>query len=46
MMQFRLWVARLILGRHCACYRMGYHPLCDYKQRSADAIAQQQARKP
>lgn len=32
MMQFRLWLARLILGKHCACYRMGYHSLSDYSQ--------------
>jgi hypothetical protein len=32
--QFRVWLARLILGKHCACYNMGYHKLCDYsKQR-------------
>lgn len=42
--RFRIWLARRILGNHCACYRMGYHNLCDYKQRTADAIAHQQAR--
>ena len=45
MMRFRLWLARKILGKHCPCYRMGYHNLCDSKQMSKDAIARQQARK-
>jgi hypothetical protein len=42
--RFRIWLARRILGNHCACYRMGYHNLCDYQQRSQDAIAHQKAR--
>ena len=41
----RIKLARWILGNHCACYRMGYHNLCDFKQRTADAIAHRQARK-
>ena len=43
--QLRIKLARLILGRHCPCYRMGYHNLCNAKQMSKDAIARQQARK-
>jgi len=43
--KLRIWLARKILGNYCACYRMGYHTLCDYKQRTADAAAYQQARK-
>lgn len=45
MMRFRLWLARKILGKHCPCYRMGYHNLCDYKQRAKDAQAVHLARK-
>ena len=33
MIKLRLALARWILGRHCACYNMGYHPLCDYSKR-------------
>jgi hypothetical protein len=43
--RLRVRLARWILGHHCACYRMGYHTLCDYNQRSADSIARQQTRK-
>ena len=43
--QLRIKLARWILGRHCACYRMGYHNLCDYKQRAATAATIQKARK-
>jgi hypothetical protein len=42
--QLRIRLARWILGNHCACYRMGYHNLCDAKQLSKDAIARQRAR--
>lgn len=35
----RLKLARWILGEHCACYRMGYHNMVDFQQRSADALA-------
>jgi hypothetical protein len=45
MKTLRLKLARWILGDHCPCYQLGYHNLCDYNQRSADAIAQQKARK-
>jgi hypothetical protein len=43
--QFRIWLARRILGNHCACYRMGYHSMVDFQQRTADAIAKHKARK-
>ena len=33
MIKLRLALARWILGRHCACYNMGYHPLCDFTKR-------------
>ena len=42
--KLRIKLARWILGNHCACYRMGYHNLCDFKQRTADAAALRQAR--
>ena len=32
MIKFRIWLAQLILGQHCACYKMGYHDLCDYRK--------------
>ena len=41
----RIKLARWILGNHCACYRMGYHNLGDFNQRSKDAIAKEQVRK-
>lgn len=28
----RIKLARWILGRHCACYRMGYHTMVDTEQ--------------
>ena len=28
----RIKLARWILGRHCACYRMGYHTMVDTQQ--------------
>jgi hypothetical protein len=40
----RIKLARWILGKHCECYCMGYHNLCDYQQRSQDAIAHQKVR--
>ncbi len=30
MTRLRIALARWILGRHCACYKMGYHTLCDF----------------
>ena len=38
MKQLRLRLARWILGRHCACYQMGYNKLCDFKQISQARI--------
>jgi hypothetical protein len=32
MKKLRLRLARWILGKHCACYQMGYNNLCDFKQ--------------
>jgi hypothetical protein len=43
--QLRIRLVRWILGDHCACYRMGYHSMVDFQQRSADAIAKHRARK-
>jgi hypothetical protein len=42
--KFRIWLARKILGEHCPCYRMGYHNLVDFEQRSLEAKAKHQAR--
>jgi hypothetical protein len=28
----RIRLARWILGDHCACYRMGYHPMVNTNQ--------------
>jgi hypothetical protein len=36
--QFRIWLARKILGTHCPCYQMGYHVMVDFQQRSADKL--------
>jgi len=33
MMRLRLALARWILGKHCGCYAMGYHKLCDYTKK-------------
>jgi hypothetical protein len=30
MTKLRIVLARWILGKHCACYNMGYHKLCDF----------------
>jgi len=43
--QFRIWLARRILGKHCPCYQMGYNSMVDFQQRSADAIAKHKERK-
>jgi hypothetical protein len=43
--KLRIKLARWILGNHCACYRMGYHNMVDFQQRTADAIAKHKARK-
>ena len=37
--RLRIKLARWILGKHCACYRMGYHNLVDFEQRSREAKA-------
>jgi hypothetical protein len=38
MKRLRLQLARWILGRHCACYQMGYNKLCDFEQISQARI--------
>jgi hypothetical protein len=43
--QLRVKLACWILGKHCPCYRMGYHSMVDFQQCSADAIAKHKARK-
>jgi hypothetical protein len=43
--QFRIWLARKILGDYCPCYQMGYHTMVDFQQRSADAIKRHAKRK-
>ena len=42
--RLRIRLARWVLGRHCACYRMGYHNFCDYQQRALNAVAVKKAR--
>jgi hypothetical protein len=37
--KFRIWLARKILGQHCACYQMGYHNMVDFEQRCAESKA-------
>jgi hypothetical protein len=39
----RIRLARWILGEHCPCYRMGYHNLVDFEQRSADQMLKERA---
>ncbi len=36
--KLRVKLARWILGKHCPCYQMGYHPMVDFQQRSADQL--------
>jgi len=36
--RLRIRLARWILGTHCPCYRMGYHNMVDFEQRSRDAV--------
>ncbi len=31
MTKLRIALARWILGKHCPCYKMGYHNLCDFR---------------
>lgn len=33
MTKLRIALARWILGKHCGCYVMGYHKLCDYSKK-------------
>ncbi|CAM3723597.1 hypothetical protein [Polynucleobacter antarcticus] len=40
----RIKVARWILGNYCPCYQMGHHPMVDFQQRSADALAKSKER--
>jgi hypothetical protein len=42
--QFRIWLARKILGNYCPCYQMGHHSMVDFQQRSADALAKHRVR--
>jgi len=42
--KLRIKLARLILGRYCPCYQMGYHTMVDFEQRSADQLAKSQER--
>jgi hypothetical protein len=35
MQKLRVRLARWILGKHCPCYQMGYHPMVDFQERSA-----------
>jgi len=37
-------IVKQALAEHCSCYKLGYHPMVDFQQRSAEAIAQQKAR--
>lgn len=36
---FRIKLARWILGKHCACYQMGHHPMVDFEALSQAKIA-------
>jgi hypothetical protein len=42
--QLRIKLARWILGKHCPCYRMGYHNMVDFQQRSAEALDKHKSR--
>ena len=41
--RFRL--ARWMLGKHCNCYQMGYHPLVNYTKLSSDQLEKSRLRK-
>jgi len=43
--KLRIRLARWILGEHCPCYRMGYHNMVDFQQRSADELAKHKGQK-
>jgi hypothetical protein len=36
--QFRIKLAQWILGKHCACYKMGYHKLNSFDTLVNDRI--------
>ena len=40
--KLRIRIARWILGKHCLCYKMGYHAMVDFKQRTVDELAKTQ----
>ena len=42
--KFAELIVKQALPEHCSCYKLGYHPMVDFQQRSAEAIAQQKAR--
>ena len=42
--KLRIRLARWILGEHCPCYRMGYHTMVDFEQRSREARDKHKAR--
>jgi hypothetical protein len=42
--KLRIQLARWILGKHCACYQMGYHPMVDFQVLSQEQLAKQQKR--
>ncbi|MEY4481500.1 MAG: hypothetical protein RIQ84_662 [Pseudomonadota bacterium] len=43
-LQLRIKLARWILGQHCSCYQMGYHPLVDFRERSCQRVIKQDAK--
>jgi hypothetical protein len=42
--KFRIKLARLILGKYCPCYKMGYHNMVDFQQRSTELLSKEQDR--
>jgi|LauGreDrversion4_2_1035121.scaffolds.fasta_scaffold624129_2 hypothetical protein len=38
MIKLRIALARWILGKHCTCYKLGYHKLNDYNTIAKDKI--------
>jgi len=36
--RLRIKLSRWILGDYCPCYKMGYHNMVDFQQRSADQL--------
>jgi len=43
--QLRIKLSRWILGKHCACYQMGYHTMVDFRERSCQRMSSQDATK-